>query len=156
MELRSLSSPLRAKRKELEQALRAGDLPVVQRLTRAIADDAAALASSDYFLGHSVPGRIAVSIGGARPLFGALGHLLVSFSRLPDEVKAILRARFVRPEIWAVARLGSEARHMLNATDHLYSLLAAKGLQISRADRDANREILMRLSQEDPPRVAQG
>lgn len=145
-ELRAAAEPLRKKRRELDEALRVGNLPVFGRLCKAISDDAAALSRSEYFLGHSQLGRLAVSIGGARPFFGALGHLLVSFSKLPDEIKNVLRARFVRPELWAIAQLGSEARQALDGTEHLYSLLASKGFRISHLERETNREILSRLS----------
>jgi hypothetical protein len=145
VKLRKLAEPLRHKRNELTLAWRNKDQAAVNALSHAVTDGARALASIQYFAGHGLVARLVLSPGGARPAFGALGQLLISFSGLPDDVKAVLRHRLVRPELWAVTQLSAQARRVIDCVDPLYELMRPKGLRASRADLKGHLTMLRRL-----------
>jgi hypothetical protein len=146
VELRMVCEPLRAKRRELESALKRKDQAVLHALVKSVGDNGETLAQNQYFIGRSIPARLALSIGGARPVFGGLGYLLTCLARLPDDVVKVLRMRFVRPELWVITRLSSEAREMISSVDHFYKLIHQKGSKAKDYEYDLNAKTLERLS----------
>lgn len=144
--LRELVGPLRARRLEFEQAFRNQDQPMVHALAKAIKEDARLLAKSEFAAGRGLLSKLILSPGGARPAFGALGKLLVSFSKLPSEVREVLRQRCVRPELWAITRLSAQARRTINCLDPLYDLLKQKGFVLDPQKAASSLNVLKRLA----------
>lgn len=145
-EMREKMAPLRAKRRELELEIHKGNSAAIEGLTKAVMEDAASLARSNFFFDDSVTGRFILSIGGARPIFGALGYLAAHFLDLPDEVKVILKSRIVKPELWALTVLSAEARQCLNFVPQFASLMESKGCGPDRHDLEKISRTLNRLS----------
>ena len=146
MKLRGIAAPLRAKRAELALAWRNQEQASVHALLKAVTNDARRLADCEFFAGHGLMAKLILSPGGARPTLGALGRLLLCFSKLPKEVQEVLRQRCVRPELWAVSRLSAQARRVINCLDPLYELLKPKGLVLSPIEASTHLEVLRRLA----------
>jgi len=125
--LRSKAQLFRSRRAELTDAFTRGNVTVLASLSRAVGAEAKALSSLKQFAGGNAWLRGILSVGGARPILGALGFLVAHFLKLPDEVQTVLKARFVRPEFWFMVELGAAARETLKALPVLMRLLSAKG-----------------------------
>ena len=145
-ELRLLTKPLRKKRSELSIAIRNQDQANLHAIAAAITEQAKALSKAQYFLGHSIVSKLILSPGGARPIFGALGKLLLHFSKLPDNVQEILNSRLIRPELWTITSLSAQARRAINCLPILYDLLAEKNIPISETIVKENEAFLIRLA----------
>lgn len=146
VELRSLARPFREKRTELTLAVRDRDFAACKKLAGAVRAEARRLAEAEYLAGRTAAGRFVISLGGTRPLFGTLGHLLVAFSPLPAEVKEIIKTRFVRPEVWVFQRIGSDARQVLDVWPSLLGVLRARGFSPEKYEMELLSEGMARLS----------
>ncbi|WP_416308263.1 hypothetical protein [Neptunicella sp. SCSIO 80796] len=145
-ELRVLAGPLRERKNELAQAIRDQDQAAVTAINKAIADNAKSLSEHKYNLGNGMVAKKLLSPGGARPIFGALGKLLLHFAVLPKDVKDVLRQRTVRPELWILSDISAQARQATECLPRLYQLLECKGVSVDKKDRQQIREALARFA----------
>lgn len=147
-ELRDAVGPLRKNRNELATAWRNRDQAAVRALVKAVTEDAKLLADHTFFAGHGILSHLLLSSGGARTALGALGKLLLCFSKLPDDVKELLRQRCVRPELWVVTRLSAQARRVINCVDPVNDLLKRKGSlsDVHKSEEEWQLKMLERLA----------
>lgn len=144
--IRERASVFRAHRAELSDAFARGDIAAITALRRAVTVDARAFASLNELAGQSRMLRGILTVGGARPLLGALGCLASHFLKLPDDVKSVLRARMVRPELWFLTGLAAEARETMQALPALRRILRSRGYAPDADDTDALETEVQRLA----------
>lgn len=150
-ELREKASPFRARRTELTEAFIRGDVASLGALKRAVTADARAFANLKQLAGKSAILRGILTVGGARPILGALGSVAANFLKLPDDVKAIVRARMVRPEIWTLTHLAAEAREGLQVLPSLVKLLGKRGYRPDPREYGQVERELQRLTEGGAP-----
>tara|TARA_R110001583_G_scaffold17299_1_gene70103 strand:- start:1606 stop:3039 length:1434 start_codon:yes stop_codon:yes gene_type:complete len=144
-ELRVLARPFRERKNELAEAIRDQDQAALTAINKAIVDNAKSLSEHKYNLGNGIVAKKLLSPGGARPLFGALGKLLLHFPVLPKDVKDVLRQRTVRPELWILSDISAQARQAIECLPRLYQMLECKGISVDKNDRKQIREALARF-----------
>jgi hypothetical protein len=144
--IREKAALFRAHRAELSDAFARGEIAAVTALRRAVSEDARAFANLNELAGQSRMLRGILTVGGARPVLGALGCLASHFLKLPDDVKSVVRARMVRPELWFLTGLAAEARETMQALPALRRILRSRGYAPTGDQNDILETEIQRLS----------
>jgi hypothetical protein len=149
LELRKRTAPFRARKHELGRAFAAGNIPEVRALADAVSKEAMALGKLQQFAGENRFLRAVFSLGGARPVMGALGCLVAYYLKLPDDVKEVVRRRMVRPDVWCLTELAADAQAAARCLPDLLRVLNSRGLSLSKVEVAAIESDIVRLAATD-------